>query len=511
MLRSFPLLLLALALPAAAQTPIAIGSYCNFDGETMEATVFGFDPDDDAEAAVREVTRYTGLRPNFTIRAANVDNASAVIDAATGERLILYNQEFMRAVRMRTNSDWSQVSILAHELGHHLQGHTLQAGGSRPSIELEADQFSGFVLQRMGATLDDALRAMRAIATEEGSRTHPPRSARLAAITNGYIDSETLSGQPPSTPPPDATEPPPVARRTTPRETPRTAPRETAPPPVPTSSGIPDGGDYEGQVRYQLDAFDRTLAREGYTRTVDAHVARIDADARERFTIDLEAGTEYRIVGTCDNDCTDVDLFLYDPSGALVDSDELADDIPVVSVTPQRSGTYALEGLMFECATEFCFVGIGAWARAADGSGRPTAGRSGRATSGDRFGNGGGANTNAYTQTLTEQLDLARQHYRSEGLQQVGTDQVGTVAAGGRERFSFEASGAGTVVGVCDQDCSDVDLFLYDATGTLVDSDQLDDDVPIVSVPGAGRYSAEVVMYECSTEVCYYGAALFRQ
>ena len=49
MLRSFPLLLLALALPAAAQTPIAIGSYCNFDGETMEATVFGFDPDDDAE------------------------------------------------------------------------------------------------------------------------------------------------------------------------------------------------------------------------------------------------------------------------------------------------------------------------------------------------------------------------------------------------------------------------------------------------------------------------------
>ena len=28
---------------------------------------------------------------------------------------------------------------VAHEIGHHLQGHTIQRGGSRPPIELEAD------------------------------------------------------------------------------------------------------------------------------------------------------------------------------------------------------------------------------------------------------------------------------------------------------------------------------------------------------------------------------------
>ena len=44
---------------------------------------------------------------------------------------------------------------------------------------------------------------MRTIASDEGSDTHPPRSARLAAITNGYIESEALaSGQPAPRPDP---------------------------------------------------------------------------------------------------------------------------------------------------------------------------------------------------------------------------------------------------------------------------------------------------------------------
>jgi len=477
------LLAFLLAPATVAQAPIAIGGYCSFEGNEMDPTVYGFDSDDEAEAAVREVTRYTGLRPNFVIRAANVPNAAAVIDANTGERLILYNQAFMRSVVERTASDWSQVSILAHELGHHLQGHTLLAGGSRPPIELEADQFSGFVLQRMGATLDDALNAMRTIASEEGSDTHPPRSARLAAITNGYIDSENLSGQAPTERPADTSNP---------------APRQTDPPPVPTtSSEVPGETDYEGQVRYQLDSAHRAFERQGYTRTVEAHVARIDANARERFTIDLEAGTEYQLMATCDNDCTDVDLFLYDPSGELLDSDQLADDIPIVSVVPTKSGRYTLEGLMYECETSFCYIGIGAWARRAGGT--------------DRFGNDGGDQSNSYVEHITNGLGVARQQYGSRGMRQAGTDQVGTVGAGESRRFEFEAGGPGEVVGVCDQDCSDIDILLYDADGDLVDSDELEDAVPIVEVPGPGRYTAQVVMYECATEICYYGAAFFRQ
>jgi hypothetical protein len=137
--------------------------------------------------------QHTGLETNFVIRAANVANAVAAIQGE--QRLILYNQQFMMRVRDRTGSDWSQISILAHELGHHLQGHTLQPGGSRPPIELEADKYSGFILHRMGATLAQAQAAMQLIANDQGSTTHPGKQARLAAITNGWLKARDLAGQ----------------------------------------------------------------------------------------------------------------------------------------------------------------------------------------------------------------------------------------------------------------------------------------------------------------------------
>ena len=86
---------------------------------------------------------------------------------------------------------WASVSILAHEIGHHLNGHSLMPGGSRPSLELEADKFSGFVLATLGASLEDSQVAINKLVSDEGSLTHPPKSARLAAIANGWHESSS--------------------------------------------------------------------------------------------------------------------------------------------------------------------------------------------------------------------------------------------------------------------------------------------------------------------------------
>ena len=51
----------------------------------------------------------------------------------------------------------------ASSFGHHLGGHTLVPGGSQPPIELEADRFSGFVLHKMGADLDQTTQAIRTL------------------------------------------------------------------------------------------------------------------------------------------------------------------------------------------------------------------------------------------------------------------------------------------------------------------------------------------------------------
>lgn len=61
-----------------------------------------------------------------------------------------------------------------------------------PPLELEADKYSGFVLYNMGAALSDAKAAMSLISNPSGSVTHPPRSARLTAITNGWLEARDI-------------------------------------------------------------------------------------------------------------------------------------------------------------------------------------------------------------------------------------------------------------------------------------------------------------------------------
>lgn len=62
------------------------------------------------------------------------------------------------------------------------------------------------------------------------------------------------------------------------------------------------------------------------------------------------------------------------------------------------------------------------------------------------------------------------------------------------------------IFAICDGDCPDLDLQLYDSKGVLVDDDTLDDYTPIVEVnPDAeATYHAKVIMYDCEVEPCYY-------
>ncbi|GAA4382792.1 membrane-binding protein [Hymenobacter koreensis] len=134
---------------------------------------------------LREITDVVGLKPRFELRAtSDVENAAAVVYG--GKRYLLYNPQFVAAVNRAGRTDWAGISILAHEMGHHLNGHTLRSGGSNHSDELEADEFSGFVLRKMGASLAESQTAMAVVAQETNSPTHPGRSVRLGAIGRGW-------------------------------------------------------------------------------------------------------------------------------------------------------------------------------------------------------------------------------------------------------------------------------------------------------------------------------------
>jgi hypothetical protein len=174
---------LVCVISSEAQSKISILNACSYYGEKNPSSVYTFNSDVEASSALRLITDASGLATNFKIMAANIPNAAAII--YNNERYILYNQSFMYNISKKINY-WASISILAHEVGHHLNGHSLLSGGSRPSIELEADKFSGFVLAKLGANLEEAQYAINSFVSEYASATHPGKSARLAAIANGW-------------------------------------------------------------------------------------------------------------------------------------------------------------------------------------------------------------------------------------------------------------------------------------------------------------------------------------
>ncbi|MBV9987478.1 MAG: M48 family metalloprotease [Chitinophagaceae bacterium] len=140
---------------------------------------------DEAREIINDIIAVVGLKPNFEVQAmSKIDNAAAV--TYNGKRFIVYNPQFITNLNIAAGNKWAAVSVLAHEIGHHLNGHTLSGQGSLPALELEADEFSGFVLQKMGATLSQAQAAMKIAGNYKESLTHPAGQDRLAAIQKGW-------------------------------------------------------------------------------------------------------------------------------------------------------------------------------------------------------------------------------------------------------------------------------------------------------------------------------------
>ncbi len=69
------------------------------------------------------------------------------------------------------------------------------------------------------------------------------------------------------------------------------------------------------------------------------------------------------------------------------------------------------------------------------------------------------------------------------------------------------------VVGVCDNDCDDVDLLVHDDTDAEIASDFEPDDYPVLSFSATakGSWTVEVRMPGCSADTCIFGFQVFRQ
>ncbi|CAG5078035.1 hypothetical protein [Parvicella tangerina] len=159
--------------------------------EESSSTASNYVSDRDAKYAVSQILLYCGLEPNFTIVVDfKIPNAQAYIHRK--KRYIRYNPNFMNRIVDSTYTDWAAWSVLAHELGHHLLGHTIQKYKFSHENELAADRFSGFILKKMGANLEESIACIQKEGNLHGSKSHPSLKQRKEAIVKGWEQAEYL-------------------------------------------------------------------------------------------------------------------------------------------------------------------------------------------------------------------------------------------------------------------------------------------------------------------------------
>lgn len=114
----------------------------------------------------------------------------------------------------------------------------------------------------------------------------------------------------------------------------------------------------ESLVRGYLDAAQQAYAQ-GFRPAagINDEVTSLQPGRDHRWQINLTGGTGYRFVGGCDNECSNLDFELLDNSGAVVASDMLPDDVPVVNFTPAANGRFTLRILMQTCTVAPCYAG----------------------------------------------------------------------------------------------------------------------------------------------------------
>src|SRR5688500_10247078 len=86
--------------------------------------ISGFSTISEARTIINDIMSVVGQQQNFTVASTTqVDNAAAVV--YQGKRYILYNPSFINQLDDVANDKWASIGVVAHEIGHHLLGHTL--------------------------------------------------------------------------------------------------------------------------------------------------------------------------------------------------------------------------------------------------------------------------------------------------------------------------------------------------------------------------------------------------
>jgi hypothetical protein len=131
---------------------------------------------------------FGGFSKNFTMIACKNNNASASVNEGLlrKKRVISYDLNFFSYVINKCGATNAYLPIIAHEIGHHLAGHTEQEIGTKKYAEIEADIFAGFVCRKLGLTEPETIAPFELLAKKDASANYPSAIARKNNVIDGW-------------------------------------------------------------------------------------------------------------------------------------------------------------------------------------------------------------------------------------------------------------------------------------------------------------------------------------
>jgi len=118
------------------------------------------------------------------------------------------------------------------------------------------------------------------------------------------------------------------------------------------------GDRWQRQVRGQLERAAASLGTRGAVRPPATRVGTLDTDESASFTLTLQAGVSYIVVGTCDEDCERLGLVLSDLSSHDLAADRASENAPLVRLTPSQTASYRVKVVMESCRMNPCRYGV---------------------------------------------------------------------------------------------------------------------------------------------------------
>lgn len=163
----------------------------------------GFSDSNEAKKYLDEICTAAGIKSNFIMVQCNSINTCLAVEK-DGDPYILYDNSFLNKLKPSVaygfteksinnnsnNKDWASLTILAHEIGHHINQHfskTIRSVSSLIDLELQADEYAGHIISRLGGSLQQGEKVYYSdVVSVNASLSHPSRSDRIKAFQEGY-------------------------------------------------------------------------------------------------------------------------------------------------------------------------------------------------------------------------------------------------------------------------------------------------------------------------------------